>query len=73
MNNAEPTGNNDFKLNRSDPGFIIIRTPIKPISIANVLCIPIFSPKIGTASKAATIGAEWAIAIFSESNRNLIP
>ena len=61
---AEINGYNDSNLKRSVPGFTIINTPIKPIRIADVLRIPILSPSMGTARKAAIIGAEWAIAIF---------
>ena len=70
---AEPNGSKDLSWNKSVPGFTIIKTPIKPITIASILWMPIFSPSIGTASKAAIIGALWAIAIFSESNKYFIP
>ena len=58
MNKAEAIGNKDFKLNKSVPGLIIIKTTINPTIIAKVLCIPIFSPNIGTANKPAIKGAE---------------
>ena len=58
INKAEPIGNKDLSWNRSVPGFMIIRTPTKPIIIASILCIPIFSPRIGTANRAAIIGGD---------------
>ncbi len=70
---ADPKGSNDLSWNKSVPGFTIIKTPINPSIIAKILWIPIFSPRIGTANKAAIIGALCAIAIFSESNKYLIP
>ena len=36
----------------------IIITPRKPIKIAQILCTPNFSPRIGTASNAAKIAAD---------------
>ena len=47
----------ETNLKTSDPGLTIIITPIKPIIMALILWIPSRSPKIGTASKAAIIGA----------------
>ena len=70
---ADINGYNDSNLNKSVPGLTIISTPIKPINIAEVRNIPILSPNIGTARKAAIIGAEWAIAMFSDSIKLFIP
>ena len=52
---------------------MITKTPTNPIVIASILCIPIFSPRIGTANRAAIIGALWAIAIFSYRSKYFIP
>ena len=60
-------------LNKSVPGFNITNTPRKPIKIAKILWNPILSPSIGTANTEAIIGAEWKIAWFSASSKNLIP
>ena len=55
INKAEPIGNNDLSWNKSVPGFTIISTPINPITIATILWIPIFTPRIGSANKEAIL------------------
>ena len=56
MKKAEAKGTNDSILNRLNPGFTITIIPIKPIKIAMIRCIPIFSPNIGNANRVAIIG-----------------
>ena len=73
INTAEPIGSKDSILNRSEPGWTITNTPMKPRITAANLLIPSFSPKIGTARIVAMIGPLWAKATFSESSKNFRP
>ena len=66
-------GSKDTNWKRFDPGLTIIITPINPKNIAVDLFIPNFSPKMGTANKAARIGAECTIATFSDKNKYFSP
>ena len=70
---ADAMGNKDSTLNKYEPGWMIIKTPINPNVTANNLLTPNFSPRIGTASKVAIIGPLCAKAVFSESIKNFNP